>query len=308
MANILRDSIMNVVKFHALDPIQPEQYISRFMDDWRFNATIHEWEQKVCYIHPWGQDDPIRLQYESNFNPIEFDLINQEGQTVNSFQADTMLQNELDPTFFLRQVEIDLQPYSPGYYVLRRRAAGQIHYSEPFEIQENPENTLFLEFSHYETYQGIRFFVPFSPALRVPAILKYAAPGAEDTAYDDQRFNRTMVYSRPYRVWKFILGGQNGVPPWLIDKVSRIFGCSDLKIDGRLYTKQDGAQWEPVELENYPMAGWSIELREKLNREHVISENDTVIVGKAAMMAVMDSKGFGLSDNGNDFIEIVNIE
>jgi hypothetical protein len=98
------------------------------------------------------------------------------------------------------------------------------------------------------------------------------------------------------------------VPPYLIDKLSRIFGCDTLTIDGRDFTKNEGANWEPVELEGYPMAGWSIELREKLNRDITIYENDQEIISDNAMMSVIDTKGFGLVDEDNDFLEIVDVE
>lgn len=115
-----------------------------------------------------------------------------------------------------------------------------------------------------------------------------------------------MINSVPFDVFKFILGGWKGVPPWLIKKVNRIFGCSTLSLDGRLYTKEDGAAFEPNSLDGYPMSGWSINLREKLNRDSVVTENDVVIEGIAAAGILIDVKGFGMQndDGGNLYTEI----
>lgn len=316
--NQLEDSLMNAVKFHLLDNVQLAQYVSRFMDDWAFRRTIQPWDEKVCFKQPWLPEDDIRLQYTSNFNPITFRLYNSAGELLLTKDADTLQQNVLQPTFYIRQVEIALLPYPPGYYFLTRAAAGQLTYSEPFEIiepqdsglieleDENP--TLLAEFSNYEPYQGIKFQSPFEPMFRFPAILRYKNPGSKDNVYDDQLLNATMVHSVPYRVFELIIGGRYGVPPWLIDKINRMLGCSTFKLDGRLYTKNQGATFEPVELDLYPMAGWSIELREKLNRDSVITNNDVIIPGIAAAALMVDTAGFGLNGGASDYQEIISLQ
>lgn len=316
MANTLYDAYLNPVKFHSLDPSQLPQYVSRFMDDWAFRRTIQPWEERKCFLQPWNQDDSIRLQYTSNYGPITLEIRDINGLLVHSQVMDTGLQDELRPTYYLRQADIDLASFEPGLYYMQRIAAGITTVSEPFELFEspgsgdiypdNPNPTVYIEYSHYETYGGIKFQAPFSPAIRVPAWLKFNSPAAKDTVYEDQLLNQTMVRSVPYRLFNFILGGKEGVPPWVIDKVNRIFGCSSLSIDGRLFTKNEGAAFEPNELEGYPMSGWSIEMREKLNRDSIITENDVVIPGIAAAGILIDVKGFGMNDNsGNDYQEII---
>lgn len=319
MANILYDPLLNPVKFHDLDPVQLPQYVSRFMDSWAFRRTIQPWDQRVCFYQPWLADDAIRLQYVSNFNPITLELRDVNGLLVHSQNAVTLQQDALRPSYYIRQLDLDLAPYDPGFYFLARVAAGGTKVSEPFEILdnenpnnellENPNPTLYIEYVHYETYGGIKFQAPFFPNLRVPGILRYKAPGAKDTIYEDQLLNETMLNSVPFRVWELVIGGVGGVPPWFIDKVSRILGCSTVKIDGRLFTKNEGASFEPVELEGYPMAGWAIELRESLNSETVVSENDVEITGIVAAGLISDTKGFGMGDNsGNDYIEIISLQ
>jgi hypothetical protein len=317
MANILYDSFLNPVKFHKLDPSQLPNYTSRFQDDWAFRRTIQPWDQKVCFYQPWLENDSIKLQYVSNFNPISFQLKNDKDQLMISQDCITLQQDELRPAFYIRQVEIDLTPFPAGLYYLQRTAAGVVTVSDPFEIREAPDSgelfledpdpTLCIEFSHYEPYQGIKFQSPFSPAIRVPGILKPKAPGSKDTIYEDQLLNQTMITSIPYRVFDFILGGYKGVPPWFADKINRIFGCSTLSIDGRLYTKSDNASFELTELDGYPMGGYSIELREKLNQDSIATENDTVIEGIAAAALIIDNAGFGIQDQ-TGYTEIISLQ
>lgn len=317
MANTLYDSFMNPVKFHQLDNIQPSNYVSRFMDDWAFRRTIQPWSQRTCFYQPWGNVDQVCLQYTSNFGPIVLRMYDENGLLVLTQSFVSVSQDELRPTFFIRQIQTNLNPYSPGKYFFTRDAAGAITYSEPFEIFdledsgieiENPHPTLYLEYSHYEPTGGLKFFTPFAPKIRIPGILEYKSPGSKDNVYEDQLLNQTLVNSVPFRIWQLILGGQYGVPPWFIDKVARILSCSNLSIDGRLYTKNENSNFEPVILENYPMAGWSIDLREKLNRDSQIIENDVVIEGIAAAAIMMDNKGFGIDGGTTSYQEIISLQ
>lgn len=314
MANVIYDPYINPVKFHKLDNVQLPNYVSRFMDDWAFRRTIQPWEQKVCFYQPWGQSDSVRLQYTSNFGPIVLRMYDEDGILVHTQSFDTLQQDELRPTYYIRQIAVALSSFPPGKYFFTRDAAGSITYSEPFEIidsedsglicLENQDPTLLIEYTHYEPYGGLKFFSPFSPMIRVPAILKYKSTPAKDNVYEDQLLNQTMINSVPFRLFDFIIGGNYGVPPYLIDKISRIFGCSNLSIDGRLYTKNEGAAFEPALLENYPMAGWAIELREKLNRDSIIIEDDVIIEGIAAAAIIMDNKGFGIDGGASGYTEI----
>lgn len=306
MANILIDSFINPVSFHAVDPNPLPQYYTRWFDEWRFCRTIRSEEQRVCFEQPWGVNDSIRLQYTSNFNPIVLRLYNEAGELMLTQNCNTYQQDAYRPSYYIRQAEIDLLPYPPGRYFLTRLAAGVLTYSDPFEITEDMENTVLWEYTNDEPYQEIKFFAPFSPMIRVPGILKYLKPGMRRTAYTDQLLNVVNVNAVPFRVWQFILGGIGGVPPALIDKLSRIFGCRTLKGDGRLFTMNDGADWDKNELEQYPMQGWAIEMVETLNRAALTTENETVIEGINAAALIMDNyKAVGLGDNnGNDYQEI----
>jgi hypothetical protein len=313
MANTVYDSFINPIKFHQLDNVQPAQYVSRFMDDWAFRRTIQPWEQKVCFYAPWGPSDSHKLQYTSDINPIIFRLHDENGYLIHTQQMDTKQQDELQPTFYIRQIQINLSGFDPGKYFYTRDIAGSLMYSEPFEIKditdddidlENQDPTLYIEFSHYETYQGIKFFVPFEGAIRIPGIIRYKQPASKDNIYEDQRLNQTMINAVPFRIYELLIGGNYGVPPFFIDKISRILGCSNLKMDGRLYTKHTGAEFEPIGLEDYPMQGWKIEMREKLNRDSVIIENDTIIEGVAAAALLIDNKGFGIDGGDTTYQEI----
>jgi hypothetical protein len=314
MANKLYGSYINPVSFFPLDPVRADQYTSRFLTDYQFRRTIQPWQQDSCWLQPWYQNDSIRLQYTSNFNPITLELYNEDGELLASQNFTTYHQDELRPTYYIRQTELDLAAFPPGRYFLKRIAAGNEQYSAPFEIFESPDPdevllndpnpTIYIEYSNSEPYQDMKFFVPFTPAIRVPAVLTYKDTDSVDTMYRDQLLNTTMLNSVPFRVHTFDM---DLVPPFFADKIKRIFGCDSLKLDGRLFTKNEGAKWEAVTVENVPLIGGTIELVESLNREGEIIENDVEIVGVAAAALIMENKWFGM-DSENNYVEIEQAE
>lgn len=308
MANILIQPYINPARFVKLTPIQIPQYVSKFLDDWLASEIIHDYEQRKCYVQKWLNDDSIRLQFISNYGPLTLRLMDRQGVEIYSTPFETRQQDFFRPGYYIRQIELDLAPFEPGYCYLKIDAAGLDPWvSEPFEIVETFANSLYVEYSHPDYYQGVYFNSPFSPAIRIPAVLDYSKPGMKSTIYEDQNLNETMVKAVPFRLWTLTLGDAHGIPPFLIDKIDRIFGCPDLQIDGRFFTKNEGAEWDKSTIDLYPFAGWNIELREKLNRATVQYEDDVVISGENNMMAVIDTKGFGVNDNGGDFLEILDV-
>lgn len=302
MSNQIIQPLINPVKFVLIEPQDIPQYISKHLDDWLFEQQLRNFEDKKSYAQTWLKNDAVRLQYRSNFQPLTLKLFTCDNKEVFDSPFINKQQDFFFPDFYIRQQDLDLVTFEKGFYYFTIPELNWI--SEPFELTDEAPNTLYIEYSNSEMYQDIIFDSPFTPAIRVPAILKFKNVSSRDTIYADQMEAETMLNSVPYRIWEFILGGQGGVPDWLIDKVARIFGCDSLKIDGRFFTKADGATWERVELENYPMSGWKIELREKLNRSSILYENEVDIVGPAAAAIMVDTKGFGISDVGGDFLEI----
>lgn len=307
MSNILYQPYMNPIKFHELNPTLIPQYISKHMDDWMFEKTIQPWEQPVVFRQLWGKEDAIRLQYESNYQPITLKLFKCNGEEVYSQNMQVLQENFFRPGFFIKQSDLDLSAFEEGYYYLTITSEGTelSLISEPFEILEDVPETLYIEFQNNETFGGIRFSSPFFPAIRIPAWLKYTDTASKDTIYEDDPLNQELLKSIPYRVWTLFVGGHKGIPAWLADKIKRIFCCSDIRIDGRYFTKTEGGKWESFENDGYPMSGWKIDLRERYNRDSLIYENDVEIIGVAAAGLIVDTKGFGMNDDtGDDYLEI----
>lgn len=306
MANEIIFPHITPLKFTKMNQQDIPQYVSRFMDQYLFRETIKSYEQYVCFFQPWQLSDAVRMQVISNYGPVSMQLYTINGVAVGDPVVYANFQQDyFRPGFYLRQCDVDLEDYDAGIYYWVLSAGSDKFVSEPQEFLEEAPNTLYAEYSHPERYGEVIFQSPYQPALRIPAVLKFLAPGSKDTIYEDQVLNQTMLIAQPYRRWELIIGDARGLPPWFIDKINWILGCQSIKLDGRSFTKSEGAELEINETDLYPMAGYRIEMRERYNRAYTEYENSTIVTGINNMIAVIDSKGFG---EEGQFLEIENIE
>lgn len=313
MANRLIRPLLNPVHLVPIGEAINPAYQSKHRNDYLFVDTIRSWEQPLKFKQKWLTGDSIRLQYTSNYSPVTLKVFRCDGSEIYSIDFALMQQDMDNPGFFIRQIDLALGIFPLGDYYLEVWAGTPIagvppvlRRSEPMTISDNLPNSLLFEYSHFEKTGGIWFDAPFSPMIRVPASLVFEDTESLDTIYPDQDQNEELLHSTQYVVSRLLVGGAVGIPPWLKDILSRILGCSDVRIDGRYYTKPEDAKWEPNGVERYPMKGWTINLREKFNRDSEIVDNDAVLKGIAAAGLIVDATGFGISDDaaGNTYIPI----
>lgn len=296
------------VQFTKLNYAEVPGYVSRFMDLHRFKDTIPNFEQHTCWTQPWMTTDTIVLPVISNYGPLSVTVYDENDEEVAVIPFTLGLQDFFRPDYYTRNALIDLSIINTTgyYYLLLNVGTSTVWVSEVLYISTDPiANTLLSQYSHYEYYGGIIFEAGIELSMRIPSVLKFKAPSSKDTLYEDQPLNIEMIKSVPYRLWDWIIGDAKGLPPWFIDKINWILGCNSLKLDGRLYAKNEGAELEQNQAELYPMAGYTIEMREKLNRDSIIYVDDTPLVTYGSMMAVADTKGFGID---GDFIPINDVQ
>lgn len=308
MANILTRSFLNPLKFVPIDPNRPDSYLSRHIDDYLFKNTIRSNEQPVAFFAPWINADTIKDQIKSNYGPITLRLYSCDGRLISQHPYEAKQYNIDEPDMYIRQAEIDLSSLEPGIYYCTCAASGvNFEISEPFEVLIDGEGTLAIDFSHYEKRGGMYFQVPFTPRVRIYGALVYSDTDSTDTTYEDQDYDTESLRSESYRIWDFYANDVKGMPPYMIDKIKRIIGCSDLQIDGRYYTKPEDVKWEKTEEPLYPMSGHRLQLRERYNQYEIRTENDIVITGIAAAALTVSNKGFGTSDGAEGYEQIIQL-
>lgn len=302
---------INSIRYTKLVPDMVPQYLSKHMDDWRFPDTIKPWEQPAYYCQPWVYSDSIRQQVQSDVGPLRLRLYDYTGKV---WFDDNFLQMQASlnmPDMFIYQSDLALSVVTvPGLYYLRLdigSPVGSTWISDDLYIAPGIDDTLLFEFTNSRFYCDTIFENGFSPRVRTYGRLKPKAPASRDNVYEDQVLNMTMLNSKPYRLWELQLSAASGIPPWFIHKLNWVLGCDDLKIDGRAYTKNEGAKLEESAVPGYPMFGYTIEMREKLNRSSMVIEDDSAQFDVAAVVANTDSKGFGQDDSGGSVYQIIDV-
>lgn len=295
---------LNPIQFYEQGLVRPAQYRSKHMDDWPFTDTILPWQEGVTFLQPWQINDTIKLQFRTNYGPLTLGLYSCDDQLIHSVSVQQKHVDRYDPTMYIYEVDLSLQAFDPGYYYLKLNIGNPVQkvlFSEPLIISDFSENTILLEYTNRRFYGEVFFETGFSPSFRVYGTITYKGPESQDTIYTDQEYNAQMLKAVPYDLWNLSLGGSAGQPPWVIKKVNRMMGCNITRWDGRQYTKNDGARFEENTVEFYPMSGWSIELRETLNRGAGFIEDDISVVGEMNVVLVTDTKGFGNQSGGSNY-------
>jgi hypothetical protein len=311
-SNRIIDPFINPLQFLKEEPDTDDRFRSRDFTDFRFKDTIRSYEQPVCWLQPWQASDLIHLQLRSTYAPITVYMHDAKtGYIIDSFSMEQIRPNFNEPDFFIYELEIDLSGYAEDYeYIYFTRTFGNpvalTQKTGPIHLTEEHENTLLIEFKHYEFREDWIFETGTRPNMRIPGILKYKSTGSKNTLFEDNNLNTELIRSINYRIWTLFLGGTRGVPPYFVDKVERMLGCSELIIDGKYFTKIDG-NMEAIELENYPMSGYSIDLRERVNRASRVYDNETAQNATVSAIINTDSKGFGADNSGNETV-IVDVQ
>ena len=310
-------SYANPLEFYIKNFVAQAQYNSKHMNDVPFEQQIYPWQQKKTFRQPWQTNNSIRIQLRSDAGTIAWKLYTCIGQLIDTDNFQTILQNADNPGEYVYQADIDLSPYAKGNYRIEIEigvgngiggAPEEILISEEFEISDIIENSLVLEYRHSSFKDEIMFETGFAPEIRIYGQLIYKEPASKDTVYEDQELNETIVDSKTYDLWELQLNDVPGIPNWMIRKLNCILGYDSLIIDGRKYTKSEGAKLEKIEIDKqYPMRGWKIELREQLNRRaKFISSVGTTNQG-IVVIANVDSKGFVENETGGSEFQITDI-
>jgi hypothetical protein len=312
MANNIFFAKGSPTKFTKISYANIPQYVSKFMDLFLFKDTIEDWEEDVDYFQPWIGSDAVRNQFVSNFSPIIVRMWTVDNVFVIDQPVEAVIEDADRPGYFIYNMDFDLNSYPVGFYYFTLDCGNSqlIFVSEPFEIKAKSTDTLLLEFDNPTPREDLVFYYAngtklFSPSLRVPGRLKYLGTESFDTLYFDQVRNSELLKSVVYDTYTFILGRPEGVPPWKMKKVGRIFAMRNVRCDGLLISKiVENAKFERLEVDEYPMQGWKLEVCEKLNHASNQYTTTAPVVGLNSMMAIVETKGFGIEDQGGNFLEI----
>lgn len=286
----------------SISPGIAAKYLSKDFEDFDFPDTILPWQQATTFCQQWMNLDAIAQQLQTNVGPVAWVLKAADGAVVDTLLFVQGAQSENDPTMFIYEILVPLIGYPVGCYYIELQFGNPMVFnlrSGEFNIAANQPNTLLLEYKHFQFREDVIYETGFFPSLRVRATKKYIGPKQKTTVYNDNSLNTSVLRAVKFRIWELIIGGARGIPDYLADLIGGAIGCSTFLIDGKAYACPDGSELEPTEIENFPMRGWRIELRERYNRASREYLNDDPINVQLTAMVNVDSKGFGNSVSGN---------
>lgn len=275
-------SPVNPIRFYdeAFD-YQPGTYYFRHMDD------VLDYEQ---------QDGPSKVQYDQKFtlsdSPMVQIMSDADAITATLVECDT--DTPVD-TFAVAQIatELEGQDFSvwqftcdfmdEGRYYLRLTATkdgeDDLNFiSEPMDIKAVHANTIRFEYTNSKNDFSIIFKSDFIGLVRCEADIIDFKPASDDTIYNDQIHSTTLIRSTPFRQFTLIIGSNvaapmGGIPDYMVDIVNRVLSCDQVKMDGKYYTKAEGAGWDEVRPENYPFSAQRITINESENKFQLEFQN-----------------------------------
>ena len=284
---LIADDLNSLAVFNA-------NYNTRDFDADFFARNIPKYDQQRKYCQPFQQGDKIRVQFlgipnyvvlSTPVNPYTAFIINSEsGQVLSQMQPSqgTQIGSE-----YLREVVFDLFAIPEGhYYVLiqcREEQGGGTLYtrtyviSEPIHVAQTHKETMLFEYENSYNAQGIIFEqLGDKFQFRVHSALTELTPDSKFTTYEDEPLNLEMLSGTPFRLWTLGIGGNgNAIPQWIADKIERITLCDTFKIDGKDYTRNEGAKLEANRKQRTPLFSWKITLRERINDDSVYVDEET---------------------------------
>jgi len=264
-------------KFPYLNPIRFHQY---GVNDFFYNE-IPGFEVQRGWVQPYVMGDRPYLQIHgsSPTATMTMRLIDNEGTVYKTWGVYySGYSYGLTETTYVYQWGNPF-PYSSqiseGIYFLKLEISdtegSMIFYSEPIKLTAlAPDNTVRIIYTHDENdfdviFTGSNIVGEFM--LRIDGGMKSEGflPGGKFTMFQDLDYNSVMLQSQPYNIEKWTFGPANGCPNWMGDKINRIFGLSDITIDGVGYSRNENAKIDRAGESGYPLAGWTIELVKTAN-------------------------------------------
>lgn len=308
MANIYFP-ILNPLKFVDENRATTNQYASKHFDEFLYTEQRNEWEQDVVYCSKWGQNDILKLQFQTDSDPVSIEIKNENGDVVYSNSLNYLLRNKYNSNLFIFETSISLNTFAVGCYKAYITCDNVVLESENFEVIANIDNTVLIEYWNSKFYGNVLFETGIKFGIRVEGLIGVMNPKSKDAMYEDQVLNQTMITSRPYRLFKLSIGGTFGVPLWIIDKLNWAFGCNNVTIDGKFFTKNEGANFEQKEEESYPLRGYNLDVRETLRRDSLVVSTTSNPNNKIVIIGNIEAKAFGDTFNPNqNLIQIVSVE
>lgn len=297
MANLIEIPIMNPLRFvgqtdklasditgtkyKAFNP----SFNSRQFDDDFFVRSIKYYETKESFFQPYQQADIIRGLFYSQSTTTANHTIRLLDKFGNVFVPKSVTVTQQSGTFNGYKAytfEFSLWDVPEGLYYVQIRydfTASVYSYiiAEGIDVKRTHSKSVRFDYSNtYNDQDVIWFTSSFIFQLRLNGTLTKFTPSSDFTNYEDQPKNMKIVSGIPFRGFELALFK---VPDWMADKVERMFINDTIRIDGKLWQRDNGAKLESKDTSLNPLKDYTIKLREAENKTSVVHNLNSAIMG-----------------------------
>lgn len=263
----------------------------------------YSFQRKIAYTQKWQKDETTVLQIESTIVPNNLKLISSNRTIRKEFTWNEVFDSGY---YKIYETVFNVSDVQDGVYYLNITAEFMTnsfaYISEKIHIKEFWPETLGFNYWHNENNfgvaysTGVKFFFRIEAGILRPKFLR------ERTAAQDQLQKITTLNSIPSVVQRLLIGNVNGVAPWTIDLLNRIFCHRTVLINNVQYETPIGADFDINDNLGYPLIGASIEIVEAgnafVNQQSGLEQNTGF-----AIAYDMNTDWFG----GDNFVKVLEI-
>jgi hypothetical protein len=288
------------VKFVRKNYTNPAGYNTRYFEDWNFTDTIRNFEEQVGHLDPWQNSDTVQICLLSNYAPFTLIFETCEGVQAGAAIIPRVVASTDASGMFFYWLPFSLAGYAEGVYrfrILCGDPQADELVSEWMHVAPLHENSGLLEYSHDENDHDVPFETGIAFSKRLIGGLTQYAPKTDRVLFIDQPRNAVQLDAKSFSTERLYFNGPEGLPPWSIERFNAAFLCSTVLFDGVQYTANDNAQMEPTRETDYPLTGWTIEVRRAKSKLTKRFSVDTLALGEPTTTLVYTVEGRGLGSD-----------
>ena len=290
--------------------VLPAKYHTKDMNMSWFSEQVYKWINQNNYWQPVQIGDIIPIQVQTNgLAPVTVYLYSSAGAIVQTVTLTQKTSNGLVGSNLLWEGEIDTTDVPAGSYYIYINAGGSggaNRISEGILLSENCYDTLLFEYSNSVNKQAMIFDTGFTASMRVKGFFdNRLKPKYTGAFYEDQQMDIEILNAFPYETRELWIGLDDGVPDYVIQKLSRIMLLDTVFIEGIQYSLDKGAEWEEDFIPGNPKKYWKTIIRRAQNIDGTIS-TAAGVSGDTSMVVTVDANAFG--PNANNASDIANAE
>lgn len=308
--NLLYIPETNPVLFYDTARANINAYFTKHFEKWMFTERFLDWQQPEEFCQIWQTDDIVRLQFESNFDPIIVNLLDAEDNIVITTPALIGLPNKFLPGFFSFEVEISLADLPTGCYRFQILAGPEGDLQKTFISpcqyisSEQIRNSIRMEYWSSKPYhKDIIWLTGIKMQYRTLGHLGFLDKARSDLFSRDQKWNPGLIQSNSAKQFPFYVGDEFGIPDDHYNIVDNIWSCDNVLLDGKPFGIADSTKAEVIPVDDtmdYPKRGFKYTLEEGVNRNSRIFGITTDTTKKLMVQIMVDGKAFGdLSNQGS---------